>query len=389
MSEADGQVSRFLAVLAHELRSPLAPIRNALHLIHLTEPPTSVEHAEHFAVIERQVDHLIRLVDDLLDVSRIRHGKIELQKERVDLAIVIAGAVETTQHLITARRQHLTVSLPVEPLTVEGDVVRLVQIVANLLNNAAKYTPEGGQIWVTATTCTLDNSDRSVVAVRVRDNGIGILAELQGSVFDLFTPAPNGVDVAHAGLGIGLTLVRTLVEMHGGTVGVSSAGLGCGSEFMLTLPLICPVLATPAPVADEPPKPAPCRRVLIVDDNDDSATTLARLVRLLGNDTATAATGRAALTLAADFQPEIIFLDIGLPDIDGHRIAMQLRQSPRLDDALIVALTGYGTMEDRRLSWEAGFNAHLVKPVDLNALRHILAQPETFRRHPQASSTQP
>jgi two-component system CheB/CheR fusion protein len=381
MIDAEGQLSRFLSLLAHELRNPLAPIRNSLHLIRLASPPAPPEHAEHFAIIDRQVENLVRLVDDLLDVSRLRLGKIRLQKERLDLVKVVEIAVETAQPLITARGHDLNIEVQGHPVIVDGDAVRLVQVLSNLLNNAAKYTPEGGKIWVTVRSIQNRDEKPSLAEVCIRDNGVGIAPELQPVIFELFGEDARTTDGSEGGLRIGLALVRHVVEVHGGSIQVYSAGPGQGSEFVLQLPL-----ASTAPTS-EAERPAGIagtmsarRRVLIVDDNQDSALTLARLVRALGHKVATAGGGAEALSRASSFRPEILLLDIGMPDIDGYAVAAQLRRQPEFSETLFVALTGYGTTEDRKQSQAAGFNAHLVKPVDLNALLDLLAHPEELRQ---------
>ncbi len=381
LREADRRKDEFLATLAHELRNPLAPVRNALHLIQLAgQNPEAVEHARQ--MIERQVEHLVRLVDDLLDVGRITRGKINLQKEPVDLADVIARAVESSRPLIDARRHNLEVTLPKTPLTVEGDPVRLAQVFLNLLNNAAKYTPEGGKIWLTA------RREDGKAVVRVRDTGMGIPHEMLPKVFDLFTQAERTLDRSEGGLGIGLTLVRRLTEMHGGSVEAFSAGPGQGSEFVVRLPLL--TAAPPAPAPETPAElpgrtePVPPRRILVVDDNQDSAESLAMLLRLFGNDVRTAHDGHLALAVAEAYRPDVVLLDIGLPGMNGYDMARAIRKMPALDQAVLVALTGYGAEEDRRRSREAGFDAHLVKPVDLGTLQELLARPE-FAGHASKS----
>jgi PAS domain S-box-containing protein len=366
LKDADRRKDEFLAMLAHELRNPLAPISNALHLVRLhgADPQQALE------MIERQVEHMVRLVDDLLDVSRITRGKIELRRERVDLAAVAVRAVEGSRPLIDARRHRLEMRLPDGPLPVDGDPMRLAQVVWNLLNNAAKYTPEGGRIALTV------EAAGGEAVVRVRDTGMGIPADMLARVFDLFTQVDRTLDRAEGGLGIGLTLVRRLTEMHGGTVAAHSAGPGQGSEFVVRLPLAAGAPAE-APVAGAPavpPGPAPRgRRILLVDDNRDSADSLAMLLQLLGHDVRTAYDGRQALVVAGAYQPDLVLLDIGLPGLNGYEVAAQLRAMFGTGRMVLVALTGYGSQEDRRQTREAGFDDHLVKPVDLDALRELLA----------------
>jgi PAS domain S-box-containing protein len=367
LREADRRKDEFLAMLAHELRNPLAPIRNAAQIIKLLGPadPNLQLAGE---TIDRQVAHLARLVDDLLDVSRITRGKIELHTETVELAAVIARSVETSRPLIDARRQELTVVLPPESVYLEADMTRLAQVVSNLLNNAAKYTPEGGHIGLTI------ESDGSEAVVRVRDDGSGISADLLPRVFDLFTQGDRSLARSEGGLGIGLTLVRSLVEMHSGRVEAHSDGPGRGSEFVVRLPALRSVVRTAGSGEGEVWTPSPSsRRVLVVDDNVDSAESLAVLLRIEGHEVRTAHDGPAALQEAQAFRPEVVFLDIGLPRMDGYDVAVRLRELAGLREVLLVALTGYGQDEDRRRAAEAGFNAHLVKPANLAALKRLLA----------------
>jgi CheY-like chemotaxis protein len=365
-------------MLAHELRNPLAPIQNALQLVRRGNQEQRPEVREAHEIINRQVENMIRLVDDLLDVSRITCGKIQLQKECVDLAAIVARAIEGARPLIDARRHILDVKLPEEALTLEADPVRLAQVLWNLLNNAAKYTPEGGRIWLTAA-----KQQREVV-VRVRDTGLGISAEMLPRVFDLFTQMERTLDRAEGGLGIGLTLVRRLTEMHGGTVKALSGGPGQGSEFVVRLPLaaddILAMKAKDFSGRDERAGPASGNRILVVDDNRDSAESLAMLLRLFGNDVRTAYDGRLALEVATAYRPDMVLLDIGLPGMNGLEVCRRLRGQSKEPQPLIVAMTGYGQEEDRRRSEEAGFNAHLVKPVDLVALEQLLTRPELVRR---------
>ena len=370
LKEADRKKDEFLATLAHELRNPLAPIRNALQILEMGDDnPALVK--EMRAMMERQVQQMVRLVDDLFDVSRITRGTFELRQERVDLAAVAANAVETSRPLVDAAKHVLTVTLPSRPVFVEGDKTRLAQVLANLLNNSAKYTPESGQIGLTVERL----GDQAVV--RIRDNGIGIPAGMLGSVFEMFTQVNRAARASQSGLGIGLTLVRNLVEMHGGAVEAHSEGSGKGSEFVVRLPLAQPHEATGAGAA--PAEAAPCvpaspRRVLVVDDNIDAAESLGRLLRLMGNQVKTAHDGPSALEMAASFIPDIVLLDIGLPGMDGHEVARRLRLLPSLQKAVLVAQTGWGQDEDRRRSREAGFNHHLVKPVSAAALQAVLGE---------------
>ncbi len=365
LKEAGRQKDAFLAMLAHELRNPLAPIRNAVEVLsrlEIDEPKLDWVRA----VIDRQVGQLTRLVDDLLDVSRISRGQISLQKELLELTTIIERGLETSRPVIEARRHHLSVALPPEPVWLEGDLTRLAQALGNLLNNAAKYTEEGGKIGLVA-----EQAEGQVV-LRVRDTGIGIPSEHLPYVFDLFTQGDRALDRAQGGLGIGLALVQKLVELHGGQVEAASPGLGQGSEFTLRLPART---GSPAPLAAsaEPAARAARLRILVVDDNTDSAESMAMLLGLQGHETRTALDGPAALEAAQVFWPKLILLDIGLPGMDGYEVARRLRTQPHMDKTVLVAMTGYGHEQDRLQAKAAGFNHHLVKPVDPEALQRILA----------------
>jgi PAS domain S-box-containing protein len=367
LTEADHRKDEFLAMLSHELRNPLAPIRTALQVLKksgVTHP--LVEQARQ--MMERQVQHLVRLVDDLLDVSRITRGKIQLRKEPVELATVVALAVETCRPLIDARKHELTVALPPEPLWLNADLTRLAQVVGNLLNNAAKFTEEGGHIGLTA-----EQQDGEAV-LRVRDNGIGMAPEVVARAFDLFAQGDTSLDRSQGGLGIGLTLVRSLVQMHGGSVQALSEGLGRGSEFIVRLPLAPARPTVQTPVAGKARRGS--RRILIVDDNVDAVRSLALFLEMSGHEVRAAHNGPAALELAQTYQPDVVLLDIGMPGMDGYEVARRLRQAPGQEKVLLVALTGYGQEEDRRRSREATINHHLVKPTDPEALQALLTSPE-------------
>lgn len=365
--EADQRKNEFLAMLAHELRNPLAPIQNAAQsLKRLGQNQPELQRAT--AVIERQAHHARKLVEDLLDVTRISQGKISLQKQPVELAEVVAQAVEESRPLMEARQHQLTVNLPGEPIRLEADATRLIQVVANLLNNAAKYTDEGGQIELTV------EQHSAEAVLRARDNGIGISAAMLPRVFDFFAQSDRAMRKAQGGLGIGLTLVRRLVEMHGGTVQAVSDGPGRGSEFVVRLPVIdkdqeWQPLTEGKPRASTLPK---SRRILVVDDSRDSAESLALLLKVFGYEVLTAYDGMAALAAAEAYQPEVVLLDIKLPKLDGYEVARKLRQQPGLKEALLIALTGYGLEEDRQRSQAAGFDLHLVKPVDPKTLESVL-----------------
>jgi signal transduction histidine kinase len=378
LERADRQKNEFLSMLAHELRNPLAPIRTAVDVLRLKgDGQPEIDWARE--IINRQTKHLVRLVDDLLDVSRITGGKIRLDLEAISAASVVAAAVETSRPLVEESGHELTVSLPDEPIWVRCDRVRLAQVLSNLLNNAAKYTQRGGSIQLEV------NRVEGEVLFRVSDNGIGISAEMLPKVFELFTQVDRSIDRSQGGLGVGLTVVKRLVEMHGGRVDAASRGAGCGSEFVVRLPVLeAPV--EPATTTDAPAERGaltPSLRVLVVDDNTDAAESLAWLLKHGDHDVRTAHNGRQAIELAREFRPQAVVLDLGLPELDGYEVARHLRQSDETRGALLVALSGYGQQEHRRRSNEAGFNYHFVKPLDFGALQRILsealhAQPDEF-----------
>jgi len=362
LREADRRKDEFLAMLAHELRNPLAPMQNALTI--LDSQGSRSEMAVHLrAVIGRQMSHLTRLVDDLLDVARINSGKVALKREPVELARIVTQAVETSRPLIDAKRHRLTVDAS-EPIWIDADPVRLAQVIANLLNNAAKYTDDGGQIRVRA------GREGDDAVIRVQDTGIGLSPEMLSRVFELFTQASVGLARSAGGLGIGLTLVRKLVELHGGSVSVTSAGRGRGSEFVVQLPVL--VDATTAGADPEGPAPEGARRVLVVDDNLDALDTMAMLLEMFGHVVATAPDGVKAVEVARSFRPEVMFLDLGLPGRDGYEVARILREEFPKGTLWLVALTGYGQDEDRKRTRDAGFDQHLVKPVEPLALEAAL-----------------
>jgi CheY-like chemotaxis protein len=322
-------------------------------------------------MIERQVGHLVRLVDDLLEVSRITRGKVELRMEPVEVAAVIRSAVEASRPLIDAGDHQLAITLPSEPLVVHGDPMRLSQIFANLLNNASKYMTSGGQIWLSVRQIDQE------VQISVRDTGIGIERGMLEDVFKMFTQVDRSKRQAQGGLGIGLTLVQSLVKMHNGTVEAKSEGLGQGSEFIVRLPLMNEV-----PIA--PPSPSPIHEVnlpklsvLVVDDNQDAATTLAMLLQLLGCDVVTANDGPSALQILKTYHPAVVFLDIGMPGMDGYEVARRIRLLPDQQQATVVALTGWGQQEDRRLSSESGFDHHMLKPADIATLKALFTSINT------------
>ncbi len=361
---AAGAKDEFLAMLAHELRNPLSPIVSALNLLRL-QGPAAPSFPWLLEVMGRQVRQLSRLVDDLLDVSRISRGLILLRREPVTVQSALSEAVESVRPLIEAEHHELAISAPDEPLYVYADAVRLTQIFANLMTNAAKYTNPGGHIAVSA------QREGPQVVVRVRDTGIGIEKEMLPRIFDVFTQAPRALDRAQGGLGLGLTLVRRLVALHGGSIEVRSEGIGKGSEFEVRLPLT----DQPAP-AQIPVNPAPRAnrlRVLIVDDNVDAAELLAEALSLAGHEVAVAHDGPEALQVQARFRPDVGVLDIGLPVMDGYKLATRMRQVSAVPMRLI-ALTGYGQSEDRERSARAGFDAHLVKPVEIEEIAGLVSR---------------
>jgi PAS domain S-box-containing protein len=370
LKEADRKKDEFLAILAHELRNPLAPIRNAVHILRM-RCPDDAELQRSRDIIDRQVQQVSRLVDDLLEVSRISQGKLQLRKERVELARVVQSALETTHPLMEVLAHELVVRLPPDPIWLDADPTRLAQVLSNLLNNAAKYTERGGHIWLTA-----DRRDHEVV-VSVRDTGIGIAAEHLPHIFEMFSQVLPVLERSAGGLGIGLSLVRGLVELHGGRVEASSAGPGKGSKFMVHLP-IAEDSTRAAPEADRGAKESRSKsraRVLVVDDNRDSAESLATMLQLMGHDVCTAHDGLEALQAGAAFLPQVVLLDIGMPKMNGYDAARHIRQQPWATQIVLVALTGWGQEEDKRRALDAGFDLHLTKPVAPEVLQRLLALP--------------
>ena len=365
LAETDRQKNEFLAMLSHELRNPLAPMRNALMLLKRERLPEHTR-AEIHGVIERQLQQMVRLVDDLLDVSRIIRGKIDLRWEELDLGSIVQRAIETAQPTIEANGQRLNVSLPQEALLIRGDAVRLAQAVSNLLTNAAKYSRSATPIELAARL----EHDHAIITVK--DRGVGIPLHLVPRLFDLFVQGEHTIARTQGGLGIGLTLVKRIVELHHGWVHAYSAGPGQGSEFTIQLPAIASRHQTPGTAATPIAHGGPSRRVLVVDDNVDAAETIAMILRLSGHQVRCAHDGRTALTSASEYQPEIILLDIGLPEVDGYEVARRIRAMDHLRNVRIVAISGYGQDEDRRRSHDAGIDQHLTKPVDLDALRSFL-----------------
>jgi signal transduction histidine kinase/CheY-like chemotaxis protein len=355
----------FLATLAHELRNPLAPIRSGLEVLRIAGDGERGRKTRE--MMERQVGHMVRMVDDLLDVSRITRGNVALRPERVELRAVLDSAVEASRPLIERAGHVLEARLPRDPLPLDADPTRLAQVLSNLLNNAAKYTPRGGRILVTA------ERDSGDLVVRVADTGVGIPSDMLPKVFDMFTQVGQSIDGAQGGLGIGLTLVRRLVELHGGTVAADSPGPGQGSTFTVRLPAAARAEAAPATPSAAPSVVSPPLRILVVDDNVDGAEALALLLGLRGHEVQVEHTGPGAVAAARAFRPELVFLDIGLPGMTGYEVARRLRAEPALQGMRIVALTGWGAEEDRRRAREAGFDDHLVKPVDPARVEAVLA----------------
>jgi PAS domain S-box-containing protein len=366
LEESGRRINEFLAMLAHELRNPLAPIRNAVSV--MQQPGVSSQQlAWSRDVIDRQVTHLAHLVDDLLDVSRITTGKIVLRNDVIDLRDVIERAIEAVRPFIDARKHHLSTTTPGRPVQVAGDLTRLSQIVLNLLNNAAKYTHEGGRIAVALT------DDDEHAAITVSDTGVGIPGDLLPKVFDLFAQGERTLDRADGGLGIGLTLVQRLVEMHGGTVRAESAGRDHGSSFTIRLPLRREQVDRTPPRPTIERSPSDSGRILVVDDNVDSAETIAMLLQISGHETLTAFDGASAIEMARKHHPDVVLLDLGLPEMSGFEVAEQLRQARGLERMVLIAMTGYGQDEDRRRTAEAGFAQHLVKPADPTTLKNAVS----------------
>jgi len=369
LRDSDRRKDEFLAMLSHELRNALAPMRNAIEIgRERVTPDRDLGWA--LDMLDRQIAHLTRLVDDLLDVSRITSGALEIQRERADLAEIVRAVVETIGPSLSDKHQSLHVALPTEPITLVADGVRVNQVLQNLLDNACKFTPEGGSVWM------IVEREGGQVAIRVRDSGAGISAEELPLLFELFYQSRHAASSPNGGLGIGLSLARRLAEMHGGSLDASSEGKGRGSEFVVRLPLPVPaseVPPAPQPAADPVGTSAPMR-ILVVDDNRDSADSLARVLRRRGHEVRTAYDGAAAARTVDEHGADVVLLDIGLPGVNGYEVARQIRDAPGGDRVLVIAVTGWGQREDLDRSREAGFDAHLVKPVDLQALHRLMEQ---------------
>lgn len=364
LKAADRRKDEFLATLAHELRNPLAPIRNAIEILLIKGPPDP-DVRWHQEVIDRQIRHMTRLLDDLLDVSRISYNKLELRRERVELSASIRSAIETSRPLVDAGRHLLTVTLPAEPVYLHADPVRLTQIFSNLLSNAAKYTEPGGHIEIRAERCGDE------VFIAVSDDGIGIAPEMMAQIFGMFARGAGSLERSKGGLGVGLSLARGLVSLHGGSIEAHSGGPGQGSEFVVRIPLVD--VGEVHDGGDGGGGGVSGRRILVVDDLRDSADSLATLLAMLGNETFVAYEGEDAIALAEKRRPDVVLLDIGMPRMDGYEVCRRLRARPWSEGMVIVALTGWGQQDDRRRSSEAGFDHHLVKPVEIAALNDVLS----------------
>jgi signal transduction histidine kinase/ActR/RegA family two-component response regulator len=366
VQETGRRKDEFLATLAHELRNPLAPVRNALQLLNMKEPSiTELQWARN--VIDRQVQQMSRLIDDLMDVSRINSNKLELRKERLELAKVIEGALDTSRPLIQQRGHKLMVTMLPELIILDADLTRLAQVFLNLLNNAAKYMKKGGRIDLHA------EQQGNEVVVSVKDTGIGIAADQMPILFELFSQVESSLARSQGGLGIGLALVKQLVEMHNGSITAYSEGLGKGSEFVVRLPIVIEQKNIAVASDDNKAMPSSKLRILVVDDNLDVASSLAMLMEMMGNNVRMAHDGEKAVTVAKEFRPHVVLLDIGLPKLNGYEAARAIRQEPWGKNIFLIAATGWGQEDDKRKSKEAGFDLHMVKPIDPQALMELLA----------------
>lgn len=378
LAELHHRKDEFLAMLSHELRNPLSAIFNALHLLRLQKSGGPIQQRA-MTTMERQLGQLTHLIDDLLEVSRVITGRIHLQLERLDLRGVVEQAIETVRPLIDGRKHALTLSLPADPIWIQGDPVRLEQVMVNLLTNAAKYTDTGGQIWL-----SVQHEETEIeVMLRVRDSGVGIAPDLLPRIFDLFSQAERTLDRSQGGLGIGLALVQKLVELHGGSVAARSAGLGQGSEFTVRLPALLEATAVIAPVNTMKLLSTHPARILVVDDNVDAAEMLVLTLQMFGHEAQAVYTGPAALETALTYLPSIVLLDIGLPEMNGHEVARRLRALPQTKDVWLLAMTGYGQDSDREESLAAGCDHHLVKPVPPQELQTLLTTLATQSRSAQ------
>jgi CheY-like chemotaxis protein len=365
LREIDRRKNEFLAMLAHELRNPLAPMRNAVTILQQRTGVDAATVQATSAMLARQVNQMVRLVDDLLDVSRISRNKVDLRKECIDLASIVDRAVESIGPICGDMRHQLTVTLPTGDVYVDGDPERLVQVFNNLLENACKYMEPGGRVSLVAEV----SGARDKVVVRVKDNGIGIARDQLDRIFDMFAQVDTSLTRSRSGLGIGLTLVKSIVEAHGGRVVARSEGENCGSEFEVTLPTLAESrLRSPEPAAH----PESTFRILVVDDNRDSAESLALMLKLSGHETEISLDGEQALAAAATFRPDVVLLDLGMPKVNGYEVCRRLREQPWGETMTVIAQTGWGQDEDKRRTEAVGFDAHLVKPVDPAALMKVL-----------------
>jgi signal transduction histidine kinase len=366
LREMDHRKDEFLATLAHELRNPLAPVRNAVQVLHMKGPATpELQWARE--VIDRQIQQMTRLIDDLMDVSRIRQGKTKLRREHIELAKVVLGAVETSRPHIDEHGHELTLTMPPDAVIVDADQVRLTQVFMNLLTNAAKYSEKGSHIELDV------ERQGSDVVVTVKDAGIGIPATKLQTIFEMFSQVEGALSRSQGGLGIGLCLVKQLVELHGGRIEAKSEGLGKGSQFVVRLPIVVERTSRKTSDDDGNAKPTSDLRILVVDDNRDIASSLAILLKMMGNNVRTAHDGEEAVRAAGEFDPHVVLLDIGLPKMNGYEAARIIREEPWGKNMILIAVTGWGQDEDKRKSEEAGFDRHMVKPVDPQALMKLLA----------------
>ncbi|MGF7216539.1 signal transduction histidine kinase/ActR/RegA family two-component response regulator [Spirosoma lacussanchae] len=362
---ADRRKDEFLAMLAHELRNPMATIRSGLNILTLTTAGDETTHST-VAMMNRQTAHLVRMVDDLLDVSRISRGKIELKKSRVNLVELVRQARQSIAAEFELQGKVLHIHLPSTPVDLEGDATRLIQVVANLLTNGLRYTGEDGQVWV-----SLIHQHQEAI-LQVRDNGIGLAKDQQSAIFELFVQVDNSVARSKGGLGLGLTLVKQLVEMHGGRVDVYSEGLGKGSTFTVHLPTLTTAAESSPMPAPQTTDSAAASRILVIDDNADAALMMTMLLKLKGYEAYSRTSGQAGLEAAERLQPAAILLDIGMPELDGYATCRLIREQAWGQGLAVIALTGYGQQEDRQRTREAGFDGHLVKPVDVDELTNLL-----------------
>ena len=385
LKESDRRKNEFLAMLAHELRNPLAPIRNAVHLLRQTNGSEGESIQSVAEMMERQLGQMARLIDDLLDISRISRGTIDLRRARIELASSVHHAVDAARTLIDDKTHTLTLTLPAQPVYLHADPTRFAQVVGNLLSNACKFTDKGGQIWLTVAVeeARGDKSEANpssagsfvpaMATIEVRDSGMGLAADQLTRIFEIFVQVDTSLGRPVSGLGIGLALVKSLVEMHGGSVEAKSAGVGQGSEFVVRMPILVE-LSQPAQPLIAQPLAVTARRILVVDDNRDSATSLAMLLKFTGNKTQIAFDGLEALEVAATFLPDIVLLDIGMPKLNGYDACRKLREQPWGKTMVLIALTGWGEDEARQKSKDAGFDGHIVKPMDYAVLTKLLAE---------------